>query len=117
MGPGVFTEDKGMSKRIDKGADDKVGIRFHNSSARMAIDKLSYVAFQRYLDEMERSMYLCPECGWRGRELLPMERDERELYSLEHAGDTWYACPKCEAEVPVDRPILRAAPAPGTEGG
>ncbi|BBL76884.1 hypothetical protein [Methylomagnum ishizawai] len=108
-----------MSKKIDKGSDDKTaGIRFHISSARMAIGKLSYVAFQRYLDEMERSMYLCPECGWRGRgkELVPMERDDGDAYSIEHEGDCWYACPKCEAEVPVERPVMRAAPG-GNPGG
>ncbi len=102
-----------MGKRIDKGSDDKgAGIRFHISSARMAIDKVSYVAFQRYLDEMERAMYLCPECGWRGRgrELVPTERDDGELYDLEHEADAWYACPKCEAEVAVDKPIMRASP-------
>lgn len=99
-----------MPKRIDKNSDDKtVGIRFHTSSARLSIDKVSYVAFQRFLDEMERSIYLCPECGWRGRgrELVPMEEDGKEQYSLEHAADTWYACPKCECEIAVDRPIMR----------
>lgn len=107
-----------MSKRIDKGSDDKVGIRFHNSSARMSIAKVSYVAFQRFLDEMECSMYLCQDCGWRGRgrDLVPMERDDTELYSLDHAGDSWYACPKCEAEVAVDKPIMRATGSDGKAG-
>lgn len=56
-----------MSKKIDKQCDDnEAGIRFHISSARMAIKKLSYVAFQRYLDQMERSSYRCPACNWGG---------------------------------------------------
>lgn len=101
-----------MSKRIDKDRDDKeAGIRFHMSSGRMAIDKVSYVAFQRFLDEMERSMYLCPECGWRGRgrDLVPTERDGEDAYDLSHAAETWYACPKCECEIAVDKPILKGA--------
>ena len=99
-----------MPKRIDKLTDDKyAGIRFHISSARMSIAKMSFVAFQRFLDEMDRSMYLCPECGWRGRgrELVPMEQDEEDVFSLEQSAESWYACPKCECEVPVDHPIMR----------
>lgn len=99
-----------MPKRIDKQTDDKdAGIRFHMSSARMSIEKISYVAFQRFLDEMERSMFLCPSCGWRGRgrDLIPMEQDDHDLYSLEQSAETFYACPKCEGEIPVDHPIMR----------
>lgn len=101
-----------MSHPIDKDSDDKeAGIRFHTSSARLSIDKVSYVAFQRFLDDMEQSMFLCPECGWRGwgRELAPMERDGQDAYDLTHESDTWYACPKCECEVPVDQPIMKGA--------
>lgn len=99
-----------MSKRIDKNCDNKeAGIRFHASSARLPIDKVSYVAFQRFLDEMERSMFLCPECGWRGwgKDLVPMEPDVRETYDLSHDTDCWYACPKCECEIAVDKPIMK----------
>lgn len=101
-----------MSKPIDKDCDDQeAGIRFHTSSARLPIGKVSYVAFQRWLDEMERSMFLCPECGWRGRgrDLVPMERDSEDAYDLSHEADTWYACPKCECEIAVDRPIMKGA--------
>lgn len=100
-----------MSKRIDKQADDQdAGIRFHMSSARMSIAKVSYVAFQRFLDDMERSMYRCPECKWhgRGRDLVPMEADSQDLYSLDHSADCWYACPVCECEVAADRPIMKS---------
>ncbi len=99
-----------MAKKISKDSDDPTaGIRFHISSGRMAIQKVSYVAFQRWLDEMERSMFLCPECGWRGRgnQLVPMESDDREVYSIEHQAETWYACPKCESEIPVERPVMK----------
>lgn len=101
-----------MARRIDKKTDDpQAGIRFHMSSARMSISKVSFVAFQRFLDEMERSMFLCPECGWRGRgkDLIPMEEDGHSVYSLEQTADTWYACPRCEAEMPVTQPIMREA--------
>jgi len=75
----------------------------------MAISKISYVAFQRWLDEMERSMFMCPECGWRGRgsELNPMEADDEDVYSIEHEAETWYACPKCESEIPVEKPLMK----------
>ncbi len=99
-----------MARKISKDTDDKkAGIRFHISSARMSIQKVSYVAFQRWLDEMERSMFLCVDCGWRGRgsDLTPMEADDDEVYSIEHEGDTWYACPKCESEIPVERPVMK----------
>ncbi len=101
-----------MSKRIDKQTDDKEAkIRFHISSARMSIKKVSYVAFQRFLDEMEQSVYLCPDCGWRGRgrDLAPMEQDEHDIYSLEQSAETWYACPACEAEIQIENPILKIA--------
>lgn len=100
-----------MPRYIDKQSDDKTaGIRFHMSSARMSIDKVSYVAFQRLLDEAEVSMYLCPECGWRGRgrDLLPMEQDAHDVFSLEQTAETWYACPRCECEIGIDHPIMRA---------
>ena len=99
-----------MAKKIDKDNDDrKAGIRFHMSSGRMAIHKVSYVAFQRWLDEMERSMFLCPDCSWRGRgsELIPTEADSGDVYSIEHEAETWYACPRCEAEIPVEKPIMK----------
>jgi hypothetical protein len=99
-----------MSRRIDKQADDNsAGIRFHMSPARMSIAKLSYVAFQRFLDDMERSMYRCPECNWggRGRDLIPMEQDDHDIYSLAHSAESWYACPACECEIPADKPIMK----------
>lgn len=99
-----------MSKRIDKDRDDKeAGIRFHTSSARLPMEKVSYVAFQRWLDNFERAMFLCPECQWRGRgrDLIPMERDTQESYDLAHDTDTWYACPRCECVVPVEQPIMK----------
>lgn len=101
-----------MCKPIDKSCDDReAGIRFHTSSASLPIRKVSYVAFQRFLDEMERSMYLCTECGWRGRgrDLVAMEKDELDTYDLIHDSDSWYACPKCECEIAVDKPILKVA--------
>ncbi len=104
-----------MPKRIDKQSDDKdARIRFHISSARMSIDKISYVAFQRLLDEMEESMFLCPNCGWRGRgrDLAPMEQDEHDLYSLEQTAECWYACPKCECEIAINHPIMRSISCP-----
>lgn len=100
-----------MSKIIDKSADDKAaGIRFHMSSARMSMKKLSYVAFQRFLDEVERSMYRCPECGWhgKGRDLLPMEMDENESHLCQENADTWYGCPKCQAEIDVEHAIMKS---------
>jgi len=99
-----------VAKKIDKESDDAdARIRFHISSARMSIAKVSFVAFQRFLDEMERSMYLCPECGWRGRgkDLVPMESDGHDSFSSEHEAETWYACPNCEGEIAVDRPIMK----------
>ena len=75
----------------------------------MAIQKISYVAFQRWLDEMEQSMFLCPECKWRGRgrELVPMEADDQDIFAIEHEAETWYGCPVCEAEIPVERPVMK----------
>lgn len=99
-----------MSKIIDKHCDDtEAGIRFHISSARMSIKKLSYIAFQRYLDQMERSSYRCPVCNWggMGKLLVPTEADDTDTFSLDHEADTWYACPKCEAEIDIDHPIMR----------
>jgi hypothetical protein len=101
-----------MPRRIDKQTDDTAaGIRFHTSSGRLSLEKMSYVAFQRFLDEMERSMYLCPECGWRGRgrDLAAMERDGEDAFDLSHEAESWYACPKCECEIAVDKPILKEA--------
>jgi hypothetical protein len=101
-----------MTKRIDTSAnDEEAGIRFHISSARMSVDKVSFVSFQRFLDQMERSMFLCPDCGWRGRgrDLVPMETDGHDVYAFQQEAETWYACPRCEAEIPVDRPIMRKA--------
>lgn len=102
-----------MAKRIDKGCDDTdARIRFHISSARMGIPKMSYVAFQRYLDRLERSMYRCGECGWggSGRELIPMEAaNGRDCFGPGLEADTWYACPRCEAFVDPNRPVLSPA--------
>jgi hypothetical protein len=101
-----------MAKRIDKDSDDvEAGIRFHISSARMNMAKMSFVAFQRYLDGVERSMFRCVQCGWRGsgRQLIPMETGPEQDYSGEQHSDTWYACPRCEAEVDHQAPLLRAA--------
>jgi predicted RNA-binding Zn-ribbon protein involved in translation (DUF1610 family) len=100
-----------MPRHIDKDSDDKSArIRFHISSARMSIDKMSFVAFQRFLDDMERSMYLCPDCGWRGRgrDLIPMEQDSLDVYTLQEA-ESWYACPHCEQEIAVEHPIMKSA--------
>lgn len=100
-----------MSRIIDKSMDDiSAGIRFHTSSARMSIKQVSFVAFQRVLDEMERSKYMCPECGWRGwgKELVPMEIDQDDVFLIEHTAETWYSCPKCECEIHIDHPIMKA---------
>jgi hypothetical protein len=98
-----------MARRIDKDGDDTAArLRFHMSSARMNMAKLSYVAFQRYLDQFERSMFLCRSCGWRGagRQLVPMEAGDEPSYSLDQNSDTWYACPACETPIDHDAPIL-----------
>ncbi|MEQ1528961.1 MAG: hypothetical protein ABL925_06565 [Methylococcales bacterium] len=99
-----------MPKRIDTSTNDQdVKIRFHMSSARMSMNKLSFVAFQRFLDEMERSMFLCPECGWRGRgkDLIAMEQDQNDVFLIEHDAETWYSCPRCECEIAADHPIMK----------
>ncbi len=102
-----------MGKRIGKDCDDtEVRIRFHISSARMAIEKMSFVAFQRYLDRVERSRYRCSDCGWTGpgRDLVPTEiGDDRDGLGIGQASDTWYACPRCEAVIDPDRPTLSPA--------
>lgn len=98
-----------MTKRIDKGCDDaKAGIRFHISSARMNITKMSFVAFQRYLDRVEASMYRCRECGWggSGKRLVPMELNGESDYTVDQYSDTWYACPQCESNIDLSTPIL-----------
>ncbi|NMM29069.1 MAG: hypothetical protein HHJ12_17770 [Glaciimonas sp.] len=97
-----------MAKRIDKDCDDvEAGIRFHMSSARMGIVKMSFIAFQRYLDRVDRSMYRCRACGWGGpgRQLVPMEISEKSVFTVEQYNDTWYACPQCETEVDPDSPV------------
>jgi hypothetical protein len=99
-----------MSQRIDKDADDaEAGIRFHISSARMNMAKMSFVAFQRYLDRLERARFRCASCGWvgAGRQLLPMELGGEPSYFYEQQSDTWYACPRCEAPVDHEAPLLR----------
>ncbi len=105
-----------MARPIDRDGDDREArLRFHISSARMATRKMSYVAFQRYLDRVERSMYRCRECGWRGlgRELQPMQADPGDdQRGIEESADTWYACPRCEAVVDPDQPALTPV-APG----
>ncbi|MDD2767125.1 MAG: hypothetical protein PHT19_00230 [Methylococcus sp.] len=101
-----------MSRRITKDCDDKsAGIRFHISSARMSMNKMSFVAFQRFLDDMERSMYRCSECDWRGRgrDLVPMEQDSSDSYAIGSDAETWYACPNCECEIGVETPLMRPA--------
>jgi hypothetical protein len=101
-----------MAKYIDKQSDTQtVKLRFHMSSASMSIKKVSYLTFQRILDEMEQSGFLCAECGWRGkgRDLTPMKHDEREIYSLEQSAETWYACPACEAEIDIEHAFLKIA--------
>ncbi len=98
-----------MTKRIDRDCDDTVaGIRFHISSARMNITKMSFVAFQRYLDRVERSMYRCRKCGWggSGKHLMPMEVGAESYFSVDQHSDTWYACPKCESDIDPSAPIL-----------
>jgi hypothetical protein len=101
-----------MAKRIDKSSDDAAaGIRFHMSSARMSMVKMSFVAFQRYFDLFERSMFRCVHCGWHGsgRQLVPMEVGPEPSYFTEEQSDTWYACPRCEARMDHDAPVLRPA--------
>jgi rubrerythrin len=101
-----------MAKKIDKGADDvEAGIRFHMSSARMNMAKMSYVAFQRYLDRLERSMFRCAQCGWGGpgRQLVPMELGSEPSYFAEQQSDSWYACPRCEAPIDHEAPVVRPA--------
>jgi len=101
-----------MAKRIDKTVDDvEAGIRFHISSARMNMVKMSFVAFQRYLDRFERSIFRCAHCGWHGpgRQLVPMEIGSEPSYFVEQQSDTWYACPSCEAPVDHDAPALSLA--------
>jgi hypothetical protein len=101
-----------MAKRIDKSSDDAAaGIRFHISSARLSMVKMSFVAFQRYFDLFERSMFRCVHCGWHGsgRQLVPMEVGPEPSYFTEEQSDTWYACPRCEARMDHDAPVLRPA--------
>ena len=101
-----------MAKRIDRDPDDvEVGIRFHISSSRMNMAKMSFVAFQRYLDDVERSMFRCVHCGWRGsgKQLVAMETGSEQKYFTEQHTDTWYACPRCEAAVDHAAPVLRPA--------
>jgi hypothetical protein len=101
-----------MAKRIDRKADDvEAGIRFHISSARMNMAKMSFVAFQRYLDGVERSMFRCAHCGWRGsgKQLIAMETGLEHDYFAEQHSDTWYACPRCETEIDHDTPLLKPA--------
>jgi hypothetical protein len=104
-----MVREVGMANRIDKGSDDvEAGIRFHVSSARMNMPKMSYVAFQRYLDRFERSMFRCAHCGWGGpgKQLVPMEAGPEPNYFIEQQSDTWYACPCCETPIDHDAPIL-----------
>jgi predicted RNA-binding Zn-ribbon protein involved in translation (DUF1610 family) len=102
-----------MAKRIDKNCDDiEARIRFHMSSARMGIMKMSFVAFQRYLDRVDVSMYRCRSCGWggSGKQLVPMEISGDELVlSVDQHNDTWYACPQCESEINPDSPVVSPA--------
>lgn len=97
-----------MAKRIDKDCDDtEARIRFHMSSARMGIIKMSFVAFQRYLDRVDASMYRCRFCGWggSGKQLVPMEIGGESVHSIDQHNDTWYACPQCESEINPDTPV------------
>ena len=99
-----------MARRIDKDGDDaEAGIRFHISSARMNMAKMSVVAFQRYLDRLERARFRCSGCGWTGagRQLVPMELDGEPSFLAEQQTDTWYACPSCEAPIDHEAPLLR----------
>lgn len=101
-----------MARLIDKTSDDKdARIRFHISPAGMALPNVSYVALQRILDEVEQSMYMCPDCGWRGRgrDLSLLEQDGHDPYSLAQSAEIWYACPRCEAEIDINKPLLRLA--------
>ncbi|RPJ22291.1 MAG: hypothetical protein EHM33_23880 [Chloroflexi bacterium] len=98
-----------MAKKIDKDCDDvEAGIRFHMSSARMGIVKMSFVAFQRYLDRVCCSMYRCQNCGWggSGKKLVPMETSEESAFSVDQHNDTWYACPQCESAIDPDSPVV-----------
>lgn len=99
-----------MARRISRDGDDHtIGLRFHNCSSRMPIHKVSFIALQRLFDEFDRSFYRCPECHWsgRGRELAAMENDGSESYAFDTEAETWYACPKCECEIAIDRPFMR----------
>lgn len=98
-----------MTKRIDKDCDDaEAGIRFHMSSARMSITKMSFVAFQRYLDRVEASMYRCRKCGWggSGKRLVPMELSGESDFAVDQYSDTCYTCPQCESDIDTSAPIL-----------
>jgi hypothetical protein len=98
-----------MTKKIDKDCDDaEVGIRFHISSARMNIAKMSFVAFQRYLDWVVASGYRCRKCGWggSGKHLVPMELSGESDFLVDQYSDTWYACPQCESDIDPDTPVL-----------
>lgn len=98
-----------MAKKIDKDCDDtEAGIRFHISTARMNITKMSFVAFQRYLDHVEASMYRCKGCSWggSGKRLVPMELNDEPGFSVDQYSDTWYACPQCALCIDISTPIL-----------
>lgn len=98
-----------MAKKIDKGCDDvEARIRFHMSSARMGITKMSFVAFQRYLDRVDASMYRCRSCGWGGpgKQLVPMENGGESNFSVDQHNDTWYTCPQCGADIDPDSPVV-----------
>ncbi|MDP3008017.1 MAG: hypothetical protein Q8N30_02990 [Methylococcales bacterium] len=98
-----------MSKIINKDCDeDDTGLRFHISSARMGIKRLSFVAFQRYLDRVNKSMYRCRACGWGGSgdKLMLVETDENDVFTVLDEAYSWYACPHCEEKIDIDKPIV-----------
>jgi DNA-directed RNA polymerase subunit RPC12/RpoP len=68
---------------------------------------MSFLAMQRFFDQVNRSIYRCPDCGWRGRgrDLAAMEQDGQDAFTTD--SDSWYACPTCEYEIALDAPLMR----------
>jgi len=99
-----------MARRISRDADDRAaGLTFHNAPSRLNLSGMSFLAMQRYFDQVNRSIYLCSACGWRGRgrELAAMEQDGQDAYAFDFASDSWYACPTCEHEIALEAPLMR----------
>jgi hypothetical protein len=109
-----------MARRISRDADDRIaGLTFHNSPMRMQIPGMSFLAMQRLFDEIDLSLYRCPECRWagRGRDLAAMEHDASETYAFVSESETWYCCPQCEHEIAIDQPLMRLVVSNPEESG